>query len=749
MLVSLFTTSCKEVLGSLDNPVSSYLTVNVADVTIPTGDTFQLKSETINSDNPITYKSSDETVATVDANGLVTGVADGEATILVSVAASQYYQEGTKEVKVAVKRPLTFEALEDGTISVEFNGAVLEKPIVYTKNSEAKVEITTDANITVSKGDKVIFQSANERITPSDWTWGVRIAPNSKCAVYGNVMSMISPEGNYHIAKAITQDFALYNLLNGRTYWEEVPEGSGNWEKKYYTVGHDKYKLFLPATQLTKGCYAQMLCNTGITEAPELPATELADYCYQWMFSSCGNLTKVPELKATDVPEGGYGYMFRSCNALTEVPAINVKTLGNYSLQGMFYNCQGLTKAPALTAESVGERGLSEMFENCYNLTKAGAISVKNVGNSGLRWMFINCTALTEAPAITAENVDDYGMASMFYGCNNMTKANAINVKNVKMVDEGYGLAWMFSNCTALTESPAISLESLGDNGCWAMFYNCQNLKKAGAITVAKSTGNNALSWMFEECVNLEESPAITAETLGTCQNMFSNCQKLKKVNAITAKTVGDGAFQALFKDKPNLEEAVAVNAEKMGSWACYQMFYNCPKLEKAPTLSAEKLANGCYYEMFGNCSSLETAPELKASELPEWCYGFMFNGCSKLSSVKCLATKMTGEYTISYMLAGAGTEVTKPIFTRSTDNNKWEYCGTLDFVSAIDEWKIPENWTIDPAITAASAPRRASARVSSEPIKAPVVNRVHKDDQDANHMKGALPEKTSEPSID
>ena len=34
-------TSCKEVLGSLDNPVSSYLTVNVADVTIPTGDTFQ------------------------------------------------------------------------------------------------------------------------------------------------------------------------------------------------------------------------------------------------------------------------------------------------------------------------------------------------------------------------------------------------------------------------------------------------------------------------------------------------------------------------------------------------------------------------------------------------------------------------------------------------------------------------------------------------------------------------------------
>ena len=56
----LTTTSCKEVLGSLDNPVSSYLTVNVADVTIPTGDTFQLKTETINSDNPVASKQPNE-----------------------------------------------------------------------------------------------------------------------------------------------------------------------------------------------------------------------------------------------------------------------------------------------------------------------------------------------------------------------------------------------------------------------------------------------------------------------------------------------------------------------------------------------------------------------------------------------------------------------------------------------------------------------------------------------------------------
>lgn len=721
LLATLFTTSCKEIMSNLDQPVSSYLELKKSSSILEPGQTCTIEASTI-STSPITYKSLNPDKATVDSKGVVTAVDDGEATIVVETAANENYVAGVAEFKVYVRTPdlfdpLTLEAKADGNINISFTnyfaGAPeLEEPIIYSINGGEEKSVTASTSFAVKTGDKVQFKSKNKtlarRFKNGDYYYNqyVRIRPQVQCAVYGNAMSMVSPDGNWHLNREIKEKLALGYLFYGATN----------------LVNDETRNLTLPATTLT-------------------------DSCYYYTFRNCYGLTRAPELPAKEIKNSSYRYMFQGCLSLTEVPDINVKTIGERGCCYMFGGCTALTTAGAITVETVGEYGLSEMFENCYNLTKAGAISVKNVGNSGLRWMYYYCTALTEAPAITVENVDDYGMASMFYGCNNITKANAINIKNA---DGHHSLAWLF-NGTGLTEAPAISLESLGDNGCWAMFYNCQNLKKAGAITVAKSTGNNAFSWMFEECVNLEEAPALTAETLGNsaCWGMYSNCQKLKKVNAITAKTVGDGAFQELFKDKPILEEAVAVNAEKMGSWACYQMFYNCPKLEKAPTLSAEKLANGCYYEMFGNCSSLETAPELKASELPEWCYGFMFNGCSKLSSVKCLATKMTGEYTISYMLAGAGTEVTKPIFTRSTDNNKWEYCGTLDFVSAIDEWKIPENWTIDPAITAASAPRRASARVSSEPIKAPVVNRVHKDDQDANHMKGALPEKTSEPSID
>ena len=666
LLSALFLTSCKEMMSSLDNPVSSYLTVGEADVTIPTGDTYQINAETINSDNPITYESSDPSVVSVDAKGMVTAVADGEATITVSVAASEYYNAGEVKVKVAVKRPLTFEALEDGGIQVWFNGATLEQPVVYKKNKEDKVKITSDTWIPVEKGDKVEFESANERLTQSNWNWGLNIMPQSQCAVYGNVMSMISPDGNYHVNKTITQPFALYGLLSGGTKWEEIPAGSGQWEMVgYYTVGHDKYKLVLPATTLTQGCYVNMLGNTGLTEAPELPATELEPYCYQYMFSNCGNLTKIPNLPATDVKEGSYGYMFQSCRGLTEVPAISVKTLDNYACQGMFQSCENLKAAPAITVEEVGEGGFSAMFDNCSKLKKAGAINVKNAGPNALRWMF--------------------------------------------------------RNCIALTETPAISTESLGQYACYAMFYNNQKLTKANPITVKKTADNRAFNWMFEQCTELTESPEITAETFGNyaCQNMFSGCQKLKKANAINGKTAGSYAFRDMFNNLPELEEAVAVNVETMGQWSCNRMFYYCQNLKKAPKLPSMNLAYACYQQMFEGCISLTEAPELPAETLAQQCYAFMFRNCTKLSKVTCLAKTMNDvNFAIYDWLKNAGTDesVTTRTFTRSEENTLW--VNSDETASSSDQWYVPTTWTITPSIEQASAPKKAAAHKAAAASK-------------------------------
>ena len=551
LLASLFTTSCKELASNFDQPVKSYLTVNVADMTIPTGDTDTIKASSINSDKPITYKSSDESVAIVDENGVVTGVADGEAVITVSVEASENYLAGEQQVKVAVKRPLTFEALEDAWIGVAFNGTTLEKPIVYKKNNDAKVEITTDTWFPVEKGDKVEFESANERLTQQDWNWGVRIiASDGKCAVYGNVMSMISPDGNYHTNKTITQPFAFSGLLAGYDKWEEIPAGSGNWiQTGYYTVGHDKYKLLLPATTLTYGCYYDMFYNTGFTEAPELPATELADYCYQWMFESCGDLTKAPELPAKEMKEGCYGAMFYN-TGLTEAPALPATTLANWCYQNMFKDCAKLTKAPSLPA--------AEMKESCY------------------QWMFANCINLKNAPALPAETLADYCYGEMFRGCSALTAGPALPAKEMKP----YCYQGLFNSCAKLTKAPAMSATKLA-YGCYdGMFYN-SGLTEAPALPVT-DLAPYCYEWMFEECSDLTKAPALPATTLE------------------------EGCYYGMFCECESLEKAPDLNAETLVGYCYMYMFYNCTKLNYVKCL-AKNSAYRSVYAMLWNAGTDES----------------------------------------------------------------------------------------------------------------------------------------------
>lgn len=498
LFASLFTTSCKEIMSNLDQPVSSYLTVNDADIVVPTGDTYQIEAASINSDKVITYKSSDEKVATVDANGLVTGIADGEATITVAVEASENYNAGEQKIQVAVKRPLTFEALVDGTISVWFHGAVLEKPVVYTKNGGAKQEITTDTSIDVVKGDKVEFESANERLTQGDWSWGVQIHPHQQCAVYGNVMSMITPDGNYHTNKTITKDFALYGLLCGSYYWD--PETK---KYVYFTVAHDKYKLLLPATTLTRGCYVSMLQETGFTEAPELPATELAPNCYQYMFQECRNLTKAPELKATKLTDGCYGSMFRYCSGLTEAPALPATTLAPWCYQNMFTSCSKLEKAPALPATKLENGCYGGMFSYTA-LTEIPALPATELKPNCYEWMFEGCNSLEKTPTLPATKLANYCYQGMFYNTS-LKKVPALPVTDLAVGCYNS----MFSNCYALGGSIVLPAEELPAECYQQMFFWCRKLEKV-ECRATSMTGNYALTnWLIGAGTELETNPVF------------------------------------------------------------------------------------------------------------------------------------------------------------------------------------------------------------------------------------------------
>ena len=100
-------------------------------------------------------------------------------------------------------------------------------------------------------------------------------------------------------------------------------------------------------TNNARFCYLFNGCSV-LTSAPELPATTLADECYNSMFHGCTSLTAAPELKATTLVNHCYTYMFGSCTNLTSAPELKATTLAEGCYDNMFYGCTKLSTVTML-----------------------------------------------------------------------------------------------------------------------------------------------------------------------------------------------------------------------------------------------------------------------------------------------------------------------------------------------------------------------------------------------------------------
>lgn len=297
-------------------------------------------------DTSVTWTSSDEAIATVDANGKVSAVAQGTAIITVT---SNF--DNTKKASCTVNvydpysTPLTLELIEDGDFTLTIKK--YETPNVYYSYNGGPLQ-NTGASVLLkdcSAGDKIALYRDGEAAPP------ITIRCSSNCYVYGNVMSLIDSV-NYATKKDVSAG-AFMSLFK---YNDRISS-------------HPDLDLVLPATELAARCYDSMFYGCpGLKRAPELPATELANDCYANMFYLCSGLTKAPELPATTLAGYCYDSMFHSCYSLVNVPELPVTTLEEYCYHRMFDDCTALKDAPLLPAETLVEGCYEGMFEGCKSL---------------------------------------------------------------------------------------------------------------------------------------------------------------------------------------------------------------------------------------------------------------------------------------------------------------------------------------------------------------------------------------------
>ena len=224
LLVSLFTTSCKEVLGSLDNPVGAYVEIDetaVAEI-LPTQE-FTRTATTI-SPEAIVYTSSNESVATVDAlTGKVTALKAGTTTITASVPASKdgLYLAGSKSYTVTVVGKVVDLSKETSHYFAEY-GDVLTGAL------------NGDYALVIPDGVKVLLKgmSTNPKYWPGIWCYGdatIIIADGSENTVVSQTSEragiQIGPKGKKLTIEAEKEGTGKLTAI-GRMYAAGIGNGS-------------------------------------------------------------------------------------------------------------------------------------------------------------------------------------------------------------------------------------------------------------------------------------------------------------------------------------------------------------------------------------------------------------------------------------------------------------------------------------------------------------------------------------------
>ena len=248
----------------------------------------------------------------------------------------------------------TIESLEDANkIGVVDSTA---PPISISTDKQTWTTVTPNESptyfITLNTGEKVYIKGSNYTYYYSSWKG--YFTSTGKFNVSGNIMSLLyADDFKNKTTLSSSNDSAFENLFYNT--------------KKLISAEH----LVLPATTLADSCYNYMFYGcSSLTIAPELPATTLANYCYTYMFYGCSSLPTAPDLPATTLADSCYQDMFNGCSSLTTAPKLPATTLTDTCYGGMFSYCRSLKTAPELPATTLANHCYNYMFNGCSSLTK-------------------------------------------------------------------------------------------------------------------------------------------------------------------------------------------------------------------------------------------------------------------------------------------------------------------------------------------------------------------------------------------
>lgn len=529
------------------------VSLNTASLSLQPGEketlstTIQPANATIHS---VFWKSSDDNVAPVSQEGVVTAVAEGSCVITVTV-------DGQKaECAVTVARkviPVEEVSLDRDSADLPVGGTLQLTATVFPDSATDKTIAwsTSNADVATVENGLVTALSAGEAIiTASSGACSATCSVHVSAPFGGMCLEAVTG-GTIRISNpnALTIEYKVENddwmKAADATIDIKVDAKEHVWfrgQNESYTRGnaddgyletvfnclYGKFYLYGNLMSLIYGdeyesktaitgeyAFSKLFFqNTNIISHPELeielPATTLSASCYRNMFYSCTKLTRAPKLPAKKLEEGCYASMFCSCSSLKEAPEMSAEEMAYMCCSWMMMRT-GIEQAPELPATTLAPFCYEFMFMECQNLKKGPSVlPATELAKNCYCGMFQRCEKLEVAPVLPATGLKYSCYSQMFNGCKSLKKAPKLPA--TVLAEACYQRMFGNSGLEEAPELPAMDLE--------VMCYQ----------------------YMFEGCTSLEKAPVLPATTLNywCYEKMFNGCSSLNYIKMMGSQVKKD-----------------------------------------------------------------------------------------------------------------------------------------------------------------------------------------------------------------
>ena len=411
-----------------------------------------------NKNTKMKWTSKKKTVATVTQDGMVTGKAVGNSTIM---AASKNGKSA--ECLVVCQAKITGITVNPVTAVIQI-GETTQLTATITPNTVTEKITWKSSNTDVAKVNR------NGLVTGVAKGKAIITAQNpagtikATCTVtVGNATLMVASSGtgkdtaNYLRSNVVKNKIESIKFVKGQVPTAGIIEQFDASEAEdssiigYYTDedSNDMYELTfvseknIEANQNSSYLF-YYLSNVKEIAFDNFDTSQVTNMGS--MFEACKSLTSLDVSKFDTSQVTDMSYMFGEGEALETLDVSKLNTNQVINMDGMFHHCKNLISLDVSEFDTSHVTDMSGMFNHCENLTSLDVSKFDTSQVKSMRWMFGNCESLTNLDVRKFDTSQVTNMKAMFQACRKLIELNISNFNTSQVTNMSY----MFCNCSSL-----------------------------------------------------------------------------------------------------------------------------------------------------------------------------------------------------------------------------------------------------------------------------------------------------------